>query len=940
MARMKTTNEKSVKNTLSVGSALILTVVLTSLLAIVGVMFVMVARVDKIATSAISENRELNFAVETVIAKISQELALDAPGMPKGKKDYYDYPDANNAWLASLEPYNDGGYKWRQISDVTGYINQEWGGSKQKNVTAEIVEDHKEIELDNDGDLKEQLADADGDGIADSKWIELDDISSNKGKPIYAAIRIVDNGGMVNVNTAYKFAPNDANITAAEIDGSRLAQVHMLDFVKGILDDANDLHRFRCDGEEPELLKFNDECAIRIENPDRTDIKYLPYDIGDELELRNRFVLDAQYNTVRAEAALPKTLPYYRGNPYGNRFAPIDSGDDFDDWEDILNPFDPNDRYNFRHLLTAYNIDRIIEPGGNGNVSKMININRVTNAGYLYNALMNSVDSGMDIEDDDRWRFAQLAVNIVDFIDGDASVTTFEPNNTTYYGFEAQPFITEIAAEIDIYPETGHDYYAVELYNPFDMTIDLNDFELVIADSNDPYNIYHTIGFDEDDYKIDADDCFVIASNLSEFNIYNKPEDRKQDPKLRFFAGWEEIVKSKPPVDLRPDPYKGMPPVYIGWINSYDLFLRRKVKDVNGVEEWIYVDKQVIDPAWAPAGSGQYYGRDVRGWHIVYQTLERDRSRYGSLGRRNNINPGEFRERGHNFSFFLPNPLRPDGKFITVGDIPQILTVGSDTSPYNTIGEQLQRTAESEEDEIRLDLQNPYHRNVFQYLTVFDPSSDYIDNDGDGDEDELYDGSEWKVPGRININTAPWYVIAQLPWMGPEIAQAIVAYRDKLRLDTEPSVDYRGDTGRWDRITENTLNDSFELDFEQEDIREEVGFASIGELNFCLAGNDDEYSIQRYALDDKDIDGFPDLTRDGLDKGDGIEDDFEERDIIFSRISNLVTVRSDVFTAYILVRIGADSPQKRVIAVLDRSDVYSGDGKVRIIALHYVPDPR
>lgn len=90
-----------------------------------------------------------------------------------------------------------------------------------------------------------------------------------------------------------------------------------------------------------------------------------------------------------------------------------------------------------------------------------------------------------------------------------------------------------------------------------------------------------------------------------------------------------------------------------------------------------------------------------------------------------------------------------------------------------------------------------------------------------------------------------------------------------------------------------------------------------------------------YSLDFIDLDGFPDLTPD-----DGVEDDFEERDVIFSRISNLVTVRSDVFTAYILVRIGTDGPQKRVIAILDRSDVYSPADKVKIVALHPVPDPR
>jgi hypothetical protein len=71
------------------GSALIMAVVLTSLLAIVGVLFVMVARVDRIATSAISENKELNFAVETVVTKISQELVLDVPGEAA---EYQDYP--------------------------------------------------------------------------------------------------------------------------------------------------------------------------------------------------------------------------------------------------------------------------------------------------------------------------------------------------------------------------------------------------------------------------------------------------------------------------------------------------------------------------------------------------------------------------------------------------------------------------------------------------------------------------------------------------------------------------------------------------------------------------------------------------------------------------------------------------------------------------------
>ena len=69
-------------------------------------------------------------------------------------------------------------------------------------------------------------------------------------------------------------------------------------------------------------------------------------------------------------------------------------------------------------------------------------------------------------------------------------------------------------------------------------------------------------------------------------------------------------------------------------------------------------------------------------------------------------------------------------------------------------------------------------------------------------------------------------------------------------------------------------------------------------------------------------------------------DDLEERDVIFSRVSNLVTVRSDVFTAYILVRLGIDGPQRRMIGIFDRSRVFLPTDKPEVVALHPVPDPR
>ncbi|MBN2511889.1 MAG: hypothetical protein JXB18_03015, partial [Sedimentisphaerales bacterium] len=72
----------------------------------------------------------------------------------------------------------------------------------------------------------------------------------------------------------------------------------------------------------------------------------------------------------------------------------------------------------------------------------------------------------------------------------------------------------------------------------------------------------------------------------------------------------------------------------------------------------------------------------------------------------------------------------------------------------------------------------------------------------------------------------------------------------------------------------------------------------------------------------------------------GIENDYEERYWIFNRLANIFTVRSDTFTAYILVRLGTDGPQRRMIAIFDRSNVWQKGDAPKLVALHPAPDPR
>ena len=224
-----------------------------------------------------------------------------------------------------------------------------------------------------------------------------------------------------------------------------------------------------------------------------------------------------------------------------------------------------------------------------------------------------------------------------------------------------------------------------------------------------------------------------------------------------------------------------------------------------------------------------------------------------------------------------------------------------------------------------LDVSDKDYQNIFRYLTVtnFAPFSDGEDNDGDGDSDEA---SELAVAGRININTAPWFVIAQLPWIQDptlqndsvdkfKLAHAITAYRDRVDLSGELFV---GGTN-WGGPDFSTRTGG-------------PGFTHVGDL-LNVTGTGDRYDMHYYKNVGGNLVLPPEYTLDSA------VDDLEERDIIFHRVSNLVTVRSDVFTAYILVRVGERGPQRRMIAIFDRSNVYSASDRPKLVALHPVADP-
>jgi hypothetical protein len=893
---------RATRDEFPIGSALIIAVILTSLLAIIGVMFIMIARVDKMATSAISENKELNFAVETVVAKVSQELVLDVPGV--AGQEYYDYPDANNAWLASLEPYDDSGtYKWRRISDIYNRLDA-------NNLQAEIIADYQQ-------NITEDVnADADGDGVADSKWVELEDINSNKGKPIYAAIRIIDNGGMLNVNTAYKFDPNETDPNL--IDGSSQLQINLEAFARGDADpDADtigELNVARGLSSTPgvlELSAYENGLIWRIEDPCSA---YLPFDISDELTIHGRYIIK-QKNTITRlkrvwEFAFDRSVGYTKETPYtdtGDLPAWFDKGSS----DAILQQY-----YNMPHISTVYNIDRIITPDCN----KMTNINTAD-----VDALYSSVRRGLlDTNYPDANIAAQIAVNLVDYRDSDSNVTVYlNPDDSkTYYGFESPCiYISELAHRFQlnpaaippyVFPDDYYTSYAIELYKPY-----------TTGDGDpDPDNNWYLgidgISYTSIDWSMGSKHFWVIRF-----------EDPNTPAPLRPLL----------PVTFDSDPCYGHSPIPGAPGDHFNagsvISLLRVVDGVGIVVDSVSAPNQSGD-WWAIDGSAHSIQRDIT-LHKCIRRLWASAAEVSSptLGTYNGYFSSD------------PNVIQahPANKnFTNIGEIgmlfrkPAYYEDGKPVPSSGVIGYSIDSNTE---EGVRLDLADPCYHNLFQYLTVFDPNSDTIDNDGDGFIDALDTNTpEYKVPGRININTAPWYVLAQLPWVSQRkggtdysLAQAIVAYRDKLDLSPAGPDYYHG--GVYDSRYQETGIPG---------LREANGFESIGELAAVINNSPGKevYSMNYYTLGTEigDLAGFPDLTPDGPSPSDVAKDDFEERDVIFARISNLVTVRSDVFTAYILVRIGTNGPQKRVIAILDRSNVYPAGGKVRIIALHPVPDPR
>ncbi|MEM6749525.1 MAG: hypothetical protein AAF612_03555 [Planctomycetota bacterium] len=209
-------------------------------------------------------------------------------------------------------------------------------------------------------------------------------------------------------------------------------------------------------------------------------------------------------------------------------------------------------------------------------------------------------------------------------------------------------------------------------------------------------------------------------------------------------------------------------------------------------------------------------------------------------------------------------------------------------------------------------------------VTTLHPASDGRDNNGDGSDD---DNRERLVPGALNLNTAPqWMLERALPWLNFNnlVAQAIVNARYGSARDAPYTTrTYPG------LATPGELLSSLGL--------------ATATITTSLAGDFNEYTTLG-ATQDPALDGYivaspADAPR-------------EDQIAIPSYLNQVASTRSDVYVAYVLVRAYPEndfdpdpinSPgiatadesldEYRMIIVYDRSNVTEDDPMPRVVSV-------
>lgn len=933
---MNTTKRQSVRR--QGGSAFILVVVVTVLLAVIGLMFVMVARLGEMGSSAVVDNADLDAAVQTVVSRINTALVADlfgADGVIGSDGPHYTWPgvargddpltgDRIVPWLADLEPNAVDNFRWEHITNLSNPpMPVMWDRLPvivpEYQPAGQIVPGH--------------YADPAGDGVADSIWIRLPNASTSRGKPVFAAIRIIDNCAMLNFNTAFGFYQSTAtgslpwhsklwldilgNTYGVETAGDAgsnfggiLGEVNATPFLRAY--DRNRVERLHRARDPITFLKpalaaptpqdFFDKVILNIESPENI---FTLFGIDDELEIRNRFLLtsktigrfEKRHLDTEARTAIPPANPYsgtlYYTFDFGRGTFDFDSAgygksrvpstpftmSDFAQWKDKINPlyFDFNPDvptlddyvYDRRHISTFYSFDRPLRTGQYPKLEMNPVIHSLTPAQLA----VFVPDKAMPID-----------LRTADIMDAKTKVQLLYALREVYDAQTAAQIVVNLMDYVDSDNEVSIlnteriSAYIFAAGGGVSGMAMANDFGLGDA------VVY---GYERQPFISE------IYTQISSFGVVERfaiellnPYDADID-----ISGWEIVFTSTAGVETAYSvPSGAVLSANRGrrvlcseiTISGTPRSLMTELKSLTNQTQSVELRRPTVAEPLAV---------DRISREIILQMIDNP-STANSVH-----NSAKRDDRGWRVAsnlFASPTQTATYSGTLGTSNDEEIADASNYQLPVANDDQPIERLAD-------------FIRVAFVSNTGGDDPNTITELIADaGDEADIrYDmeaapelldyicflnrPDQGSLPGRININTAALHVIAAaIP------PQLVMAAAD----DAEHALYLAGQivaNRPYERVSDLLRINAFKK------------FAQTGTPNV----------------------------------GDqGVEGDFEERDWIVSRLANIFTVRSDTFTAYILVRLGDDGPQRRMIAIFDRSQVWTPSDRPRLVALHPVPEAR
>jgi hypothetical protein len=907
------------------GSVLLMVVGLLTMIAMLGGTFLIIARLDARQSDALAVRAQADpiargLAID-VLHLLKDDLYIDGKGTSSAGDDviYGAAPSGANGWRCYIDhpdyeidphlssSWRDGIVQWRYLTNLLGKTRSEGGFHDIGLQTSDLDPN------------KYNYVDTDGDGGRDARLMETG-ATDPRGRKFYAAVRVVDLASFLCANTAY--SDDWKKLT----DPMSPCGVDLSSFVGGWAN-GNILEK-RCGSKrEDNAQVYWEQCARRLTQPEPRigNPDYEPYSVGEEMYLRYHD-RSAQVCTTNF-GRLPGCLePHYVPQEVKERHKRLMT---------FMSCMQPRLRRAtraarpFTHRIALTHRTALDDPDTRQ---------------FLYRQL---VDAGAE-----KRRAAHFAANLWAYIShpNHRDAFAFRPKRPDgsnelweVYGVVEQLVISEAyaysAAETDAGAANHGWAYALELFNPTGRTV-----EVASAGAGPVYRLKvgdKTYDFDDSSH-IDKARSIGPGQRIVLYTYGGRiPPDHTTMAAMNDFGFHDGSTWRR--VSILDDFDRHGAKLFSVYHKGTSSEVSVPIDSVQG-SDFGYNVKDKRTERTGPVGTATV--RDGRrddnwtGW-------EPDRNRFGGraratvawyrqVGLAHNTCKNHKLAQGNNVNdislddvyegFYIRRACEPPSN---LGDLAEIFVVGPDSD-----GKDLPH--------VLLDYRTNVSRGRLDFRgAVPDPASVYPDVPwaaivaelAEALPTEFPDGysTDGRIYGRININTAERDVLRQLPW--PEwirigdgqirvddaeretVLDYVLAYRDRTAYGSSPNYSNRAAATGIDRLRADAVSNC-------------GGFLTPGEVAIPLS----DYINRRIGWSSSA--GVPHAAKraDYCSYGGEFMDNgvlrykYNGRDALYRGISNLITVNSDMYAAYVRVQIGKGSETERVwnyLAVIDRSNCRS-----------------